>query len=235
VKPRTKLTYCYEYPRPAVTVDCVVFGYRAGGLRLLLIQRGVEPFAGQWALPGGFVRMEESLAEAARRELVEETGLNVSYLEQLLAFGAPDRDPRGRVISVAWYALVREEEHAPHGESDAAEAEWFPADQVPALAFDHGSIVDAARRRLRERIRQAPIGFELLPRRFTLSQIQDLYESCLGRPLDKRNFRRKLLAMDLLTETDRYEENVLHRPARLYQFDLERYEAALKHGLHFDL
>ena len=230
-----KQLYQYEYPRPAVTVDCVVFGFSGAGLELLLIERALEPFRGKWALPGGFVDMDETLEAAARRELAEEAGLTSVYLEQLETFGDPGRDPRTRVISVAWYALVRRDEHHPHPDTDAARAEWHPADALPPLAFDHDRIVAAARLRLQERIRREPIGFELLPATFTLTQLQALYEAILGRPLDKRNFRRKLLSMEILLETKLVEENVLHRPARLYRFDRRRYQAARKRGFIFDL
>lgn len=228
------MAYTYEYPRPALTVDCVVFGFDGTGLQVLLIQRGVEPFLGAWALPGGFVLMDEDLEAAARRELEEETGLKDVYLEQLQTFGTPGRDPRGRVVSVAYYALVQPEQHPPKGDTDASDAAWYPADQMPPLAFDHAEILAAALERLRGKIRYQPVGFELLPQRFTLAQLQALYEAILGRDLDKRNFRKKLLAFDFLMPLEAYAGGS-HRPARLHRFDREKYEALVKRGFLFEL
>src|SRR3954471_1641179 len=165
------MPFSYKYPRPALTVDCVVFGFDEAELKVLLIRRGLAPFEGQWALPGGFVRVDETLDEAARRELQEETGLTNVFLEQLYTFGAVDRDPRERVVSVAYYALVKSAEHPAAGATDAADAGWFPVGRVPALAFDHAEILKAALQRLRGKVRYQPIGFKLLPAKFTLSQL----------------------------------------------------------------
>ncbi len=232
------MPYTYEYPRPSVTVDCVVFGLDGldqEDLKVLLIERGREPFAGCWALPGGFVEMGEDLETAARRELAEETGVKIDYLEQLYTFGAPRRDPRGRVISVAWYGLVRTLDHTPTGADDANEAAWFPVVSPPKLAFDHQRILTMAHERLKAKIRYAPVGFNLLPEQFTLRQLQRLYEILLDRPLDKRNFRRKLLSMGLLIETDELQQDVPHRAARLYRFDPEQYRELTLQGFVFDL
>jgi len=228
------MAFTYEYPRPALTVDCVVFGFDGAGLQVLLIRRGIEPFLGAWALPGGFVLMDEDLEAAARRELEEETGLKDVYLEQLQSFGAPGRDPRGRVVSVAHYALVRPEQHPPKGDTDASDAAWFAAGELPALAFDHVEILAVALERLRGKIRYQPVGFELLPQRFTLAQLQALYEAILGRELDKRNFRKKLLAFDFLVPLEAYAGGS-HRPARLHRFDRKKYEALVKRGFLFEL
>ena len=228
------MAYTYEHPRPALTVDCVVFGFDGAGLQVLLIRRGIEPFPGAWALPGGFVRMDEDLEDAARRELEEETSLRGVFLEQLHAFGTPDRDPRGRVVSVAFYALVRPEQHPAKGDTDASEAAWFPATELPPLAFDHATILEAALERLRGKIRYQPVGFELLPKRFTLSQLQALYEAILGRPLDKRNFRKKLLAFDFIIPLDDFTAGS-HRPARLHRFDRRKYEALARRGFLFEI
>lgn len=228
------MPHTYEFPRPALTVDCVVFGFDGSGLQVLLIRRGIEPFIDTWALPGGFVRMEEDLEAAARRELEEETSLRDVFLEQLYTFGTPGRDPRGRVVSVAWYALVRPDQHPAKGDTDASEAAWFPAAELPPLAFDHEAILAVALDRLRGKIRYRPIGFELLPRHFTLTQLQALYEAILGRPIDKRNFRKKLLAFDFLIPLDEFTAGA-HRPARLHRFDRRKYEALVKRGFLFEL
>jgi len=228
------MAYTYEYPRPALTVDCVVFGFDGSRLQVLLIRRGLEPFLGQWALPGGFVLMDEDLDEAARRELEEETGIRNLFLEQLCTIGTPGRDPRGRVVSVAFYALVRPEQHPARGDTDASEAAWHTADTLPTLAFDHQSILEKALSRLRAKIRYQPIGFELLPRKFTLTGLQNLYEAILGRPIDKRNFRKKLLAFDFLIPLDEFTSGQ-HRPARLHRFDRRKYDSLAKRGFLFEL
>lgn len=220
---------------PALTVDCVVFGVDAEDLKVLLIRRAIEPFTGEWALPGGFVREGESLDEAARRELGEETGLSRVYVEQLYSFGDPGRDPRGHVVTVAYFALVRLRDHSVRAATDARDAAWFRVSELPELAFDHARILDVARERLRNKVRYQPIGFELLPERFTLGQLQHLYETVLERPLDKRNFRKKLLSMDLLVDTDEVERGVAWRPAKLYAFDRRKYERLSKKGFLFEL
>jgi len=229
------VSYTYEYPRPALTVDCVVFGMDEGDLKVLLIKRGVEPFLGKWALPGGFVRMEESLEDAARRELEEESGIRPSHLEQLYTFGEPGRDPRGRVVTVAYFALVKLSAHQVHAATDAREVAWFSVWDTPKLAFDHAEVLATALQRLKGKVRYQPIGFELLPPKFTLTQLQRLYEVILERELDKRNFRKKILAMDLLEELDEVEQDVSHRAARLYRFDHKKYKQLEKAGFNFEL
>lgn len=223
-----------NYPSPRLAVDCVVFGFDEKGLRVMLIQRGKEPFKGTWALPGGFVHIDESVDDAARRELGEETGIRV-FLEQLYTFGAVDRDPARRVVSVAYYALVQPEVHRVLGATDAADARWFRLDAVPSMPFDHQAILEMALTRLRGKVRYEPIGFELLPKKFTLLQLQRLYEIVLGRPLDKSNFRKKLLSFGILTELDEVQTDVAHRAARLYQFDERAYQAMRKKGIDFEL
>jgi 8-oxo-dGTP diphosphatase len=229
------MPYTYDYPRPALTVDCVVFGFDEGELKVLLIQRDQPPFTGRWAIPGGFVDMEESLEEAARRELQEETGVHNLYLEQLFTFGAPGRDPRGRVVSVAYFALVKLGDHRIRAATDARDTRWFCVSQAPRLAFDHQEILELALRRLQGKVRYEPIGFELLPRKFTLSQLQHLYEVILEQPLDKRNFRKKILGMNLLQPLDEFQQDVAHRAARLYRFDPKTYRSLQKKGFHFEL
>ncbi|PRP93566.1 NUDIX hydrolase [Enhygromyxa salina] len=229
------MAYAYEYPRPALTVDCVVFGLDEGELEVLLIRRGIEPFANRWALPGGFVRLDETLEAAARRELEEETGLSKVFLEQLFTFDAIDRDPRERVITVAHYALVKLSDHKVRAATDAADAAWFAISDLPELAFDHAQIFDVALERLRGKVRYQPLGFELLPRKFTLTQLQRMYEVILDRPLDKRNFRKKILGMELLVELDEVQKDVAHRAARLYKFDDRRYRKLVKQGFSFEI
>ena len=228
------MAFTYEYARPALTVDCVVFGFDDGELKVLLIQRGLQPFKGRWALPGGFVRVTETVDDAARRELAEETGLKNVFLEQLYTFGALYRDPRERIVSVAYYALVRLDDFKTRAASDAAAARWFPLSNVPALAFDHGEILETAIARLRGKLRYEPIGFELLPDKFTLTQLQHLYETVLGAALDKRNFRKKVLAFDFLVRVPDQARGA-HRPAQLYRFDSVKYERLRKRGFNFEL
>jgi 8-oxo-dGTP diphosphatase len=227
--------YSYEYPHPAVTVDCVVFGLDDGNLKVLLIQRDLEPFAGAWALPGGFVKLEESLDQAALRELSEETGVSELYLEQLYTFGEPNRDPRERVITVAYFAIVNLFDHKVKADTDARSAAWFPVDELPELAFDHHAILDAALSRLQAKIRYQPVGFEFLPNKFTLTQVQRLYETILCEELDKRNFRKKILSTGLLVPLNEVEIDVAHRAAQLYRFDAKSYERLKKKGYGFEL
>ncbi len=229
------MPHSYEYPRAALTVDCVVFGMDDEDLKVMLIQRGLPPFEGEWALPGGFVRVEETVDEAARRELEEETGLNDVFLEQLYTFGAIGRDPRERVVSVAYYALVKLGDHRVQAATDARQAAWFPAHDVPSLAFDHAEILVEALARLRGKLSYRPIGFELLPKKFALSQLQHVYEVVLERELDKRNFRKKVLATGLLVETDEVQQDVAHRAARLYRFDERKYKRLARDGFYFEI
>jgi 8-oxo-dGTP diphosphatase len=212
--------YCYEYPRPAVTVDIILFTFQDGRLKVLLVRRGVPPFAGMCALPGGFVGIDEGIEEAARRELVEETNVQDIYLEQLYTFGAPDRDPRTRVITVAYFALLsidQAERLQLHAATDAAEVSWWDAYAPPPLAFDHARILQYAVQRLRWKLEWTALGFLLLPSEFTLSELQQVYETVLNEPLDKRNFRRKMLAAGVLEATGN-QRGGDHRPAQLYRF-----------------
>ena len=203
-------------PRASVTVDLVIFTVRDDALQVLLIERGCTPFKGQWALPGGFVEKGETLEDAARRELEEETGISDLYLEQLYTFGDPGRDPRGQTVTVAYYSLIRT---APvRAATDAAAVEWFPVAKLPSLAFDHADILRTAIERLRAKVGYSTVGFQLLPRTFTLTDLQNLYETILERSLDKRNFRRKILSMGLIEPRDEKREGTAHRPARLYAF-----------------
>jgi len=229
------MDYSYQFARPALTVDVAVFALDEHDLQVMLIERDLTPFAGSWALPGGFVRIGETLDQAAARELQEETGLGGIYLEQLYTFGQIDRDPRERVVTVAYYALVNLAGHNVKASTDARNAAWFSINDLPKLAFDHRQILDIALERLRGKVRYQPIGFELLPEKFTLRQLQHLYEIILDRPLDKRNFRKKVQSMGILKETNEIETDVAHRAARLFRFDKKAYDRLAKRGFNFEI
>ena len=231
------MKFSYEFERPGLTVDCVIFGLDLDeqALKVMLVERGLEPFEGMWAVPGGFVRPGETLEAAAARELREETGIADVFLEQLYTFGDPGRDPRGWVVSVAYYALVSPDRHTIHAATDARQARWFPVASLPRLAFDHAEILKKALERVRGKLTYAPIGFELLPRKFTIKQLQKLYEIVLGRQLDNRNFRKKIFGMDVLRELSEMQRGVPHRAARLYKFDEVKYRRLIKRGLSFEL
>lgn len=208
-----------RYERPSVTVDVVIFSLVNDQLQVLLVRRKQWPFAGIWAIPGGFVRITESLEEAATRELAEETGVRDVYIEQLYTFGDPDRDPRTRVITVAYFALVPADavrDHAPG--TDAAETGWWPVEALPELAFDHRDILEYAHTRLRYKLEYTSVGFQLLPDTFTLSELQVAYELILDEELDKRNFRRKILTAGILEDTGELRREGEGRPARLYRY-----------------
>lgn len=220
-----------------VAVDAVVFGYQpARGVSLLLVERRYGPHQGAWALPGGFVRPGESLEAAVSRELEEETGVAISYLEQLYTFGAPARDPRQRVISVSYFVLVRPDALRVSAGTDAAAAAWFALDALPPLAFDHAEIVATAVERLRNKLTYEPIGFELLGETFTLTELQALYESLLRRPIDRRNFQKKIRSLDILEELPETRKSPgSGRPARLYRFHKARYFDLRSRGQLFEV
>ncbi|MCA9939750.1 MAG: NUDIX hydrolase [Anaerolineales bacterium] len=208
-----------KYDRPSVTVDVVVFTLQGDDLKVLLVRRKYKPYAGTWAIPGGFVHMSESLDDAALRELAEETGVTDVYLEQLYTFGEPDRDPRTRVITVAYFALVPYKAITLASPGDeASETAWFSLQALPPLAFDHQKVLDYALTRLRYKLEYTMVGFELLPDTFTLSELQRAYEIILGEALDKRNFRRKILSADIIEETGEMKTEGEGRPARLYRY-----------------
>lgn len=195
--------HCYDYPRPAVTVDIVSFTLHDGRLQLLLIRRAAEPYRGMWALPGGFVEMDEGLEEAARRELEEETGVSGLDLEQFHTFGSPGRDPRGRVISIAYLALVPPQRLSLRAASDAEAAEWFPMEALPPLAFDHAQVVTLAYQRLVARLDHTPIALQLLPEEFTLDELQAVHEAIRGEPLDSQRFHEWVLSLQQVQHSGR--------------------------------
>ena len=224
--------YCYRYPHPAVTTDCVIFGFDGERLQVLLVERGIEPYKGKWAFPGGFLKMDETAEEGALRELREETGLERAYIQQFHTFSDPHRDPRERVITIAYYALVKIQEV--HGGDDAASARWFPLSEIPSLAFDHDYILRMATQRLREEIHFQPVGFELLPEKFTLKELQALYEAILGINFDRRNFAKKMLHLEILTELDETIWPTPKREAKLYRFNPDKYEELKQKGFRLE-
>jgi 8-oxo-dGTP diphosphatase len=210
------MTHTYEHPHPAVTTDVVIFTLSADALNVLLVRRANPPFQNQWALPGGFVEIGEDLEVCALRELREETGVTGVFLEQLYTFGAPQRDPRERVITVAYYALVPMDRLHLRAASDAREVAWFRCDGLPMLAFDHADIVRMAQQRLSAKLQYSTLALQFMPDRFTLGELQRVYEIILGEPQDKRNFRKRVLAYDCIEDTGTERRNGNHRPARLY-------------------
>jgi 8-oxo-dGTP diphosphatase len=214
-----------------IAVDIVIFTIQESVLKVLLVKRRIPPFKDQFAIPGGFVLPEEGVDEAALRELREETGVTDVYLEQLYSFGDPKRDPRGRVISIAYFALISSEHQLQAG-TDAAEASWWPVDQVPPLAFDHARILAYAVERLRNKLEYTTVGFQLLPSKFTLGELQTIYETILGKTLDKRNFRRKIAELKILKPLKEHRSDV-GRPAQLFEFVAARFEKLKDKGILF--
>lgn len=217
--------YQYKYPHPAITTDCVVFGFDGKQLHILLIERGIDPFKGSWALPGGFMKMDETVEQGALRELKEETGVENIYLEQFGVFSAVERDPRERVVTVAFLALVRKSDFRLIAGDDAARASWFELDELPPLAFDHRDIIAQARRRLPEMMRAKPIGFRLLDEKFSMNELQRLYEAVNDTTYDRRNFARKMSSTGLLRDEGVSQVAAHNRYPNLYSFDEDAYEA----------
>jgi 8-oxo-dGTP diphosphatase len=218
-------------PIMQVTVDVVIFTIQQGVLKVLLVKRLIDPFIGQFAIPGGFVLEDEDLEQAAERELREETGVSDVYLEQLYSFGKPDRDPRGRVVTIAYFALISADRTLKAG-TDAAEAAWYPMDDLPPLAFDHAMILNYALERLRNKLEYTTVGFQLLPKKFTLTELQEVYGAILGKKLDKRNFRRKMSVLKILKPLREYRRGG-QRPAQLYRFVATRFEKLKDKGILF--
>lgn len=224
-----------QFERPAVTVDIIIFTIVEDDLKVLLVKRKIPPFKGMWAIPGGFVHIDESLDDAARRELQEETSVSDVYLEQLYTFGDPHRDPRTRVITVVYFALVDSEQLNIQAATDAEEVRWFSMYKLPELAFDHKEILDYALERLRNKLNYTTVGFQLLPKKFTLTELQRIYEIILNKKLDKRNFRKKILSMGILKECEGETKiyKGYHRPAQLYSFVLDRFIKLKDKGILF--
>jgi len=229
------MPFNYDQFKSAFSVDSIIFAFDNKQLQVLLIKRAEEPFINSWALPGALVNINENLRDAPIRSLKELTGLDNVFLEQVFTFGKVDRHPEGRVITVAYYALINKNDVTPAPASFAQEVAWHNIDTLPQLAFDHSDIMKVCLRRLRESVRTRPIGFELLPEIFTLSDVQDLYEAILDKELDKRNFRKKILSLNILEDCMQYQKNVAHRPAKLFKFDIEQYEEAKAKGFNFEI
>lgn len=230
-----KTNYTYKYPRPAITVDNVMLGYADGALKILLVHRTNEPYSGKWALPGGFLHEGESLSDCSVRILKEKVGLENPFMEQLYTFGAPDRDPREHIVSVTYFILIN---HFPVVENISEKVDqvaWFLWNELPDLAFDHAAIIRVALDRIRAKIRYSPLAFELLPEKFTLSQLQTLFEVILHQTMDRRNFRKKLLSMDILNELEETTTKKVGKPAVLYAFDQKKYDALLQQQIYFEL
>ncbi len=221
-----------------ISVDAVVFGYsKIRGINLLLIKRKYSPFKDRWALPGGFIKQNENLDQAIERELKEETGLSINYLEQLYTFGEVERDPRTRVITVAYFGLINSETYKElYASTDASEAQWFNINELPELAFDHDKIIKVAFKRLRTKVQYEPIGFELLGKKFPFSDLEELYNSLLESPIDRRNFKKKVMSYGIIEELNEFaEQKGAGRPAKLFKFNKSIYEQLQKKGIYFEV
>lgn len=224
-----------KYFQAAVSVDNVVFGFDETGLNVLLIYRGAEPYRNCWALPGDLISLDTNLDTSAVTVLQNLTGLQHLYMDQIRTFGRVDRHPYGRVFTVAYFALIKIEDYRVSAQSWAEEAAWFPIHDVPDLPFDHNEILEFAKEQLKMKIRKQPIGFELLPKHFTLSELQRLYEAILDEEFDVRNFRKKILSMDFIADTGLKQNAVTHRPAKLYKYNARKYNKLITSGFDFDL
>ncbi len=223
-------------PNISLTVDAIVFGYEPKeGLAVLLVKRKYQPFKGSWAIPGGFVLEKESLEDAVKRELKEEAGIEVNFLEQLYSFGEPNRDPRSRIVTIAYYGLIRRSKFELFASTDAEDAQWFSINKLPKLAFDHQKIFDRALERLQNKITYQPIGFELLNEKFTIDEVHNLYETIHNRELDRRNFRKKFLKLDILKELKEKKSEGRGRPGSYYNFDKKKYDKLKNKGMVFEI
>ncbi|MCF8714866.1 NUDIX hydrolase [Joostella atrarenae] len=218
-----------------VAVDAVVFGYTDNSLKILLIQQKYGSEKDKWGLPGGFVKDNETLDKAVVRELEEETGINANYLEQLYTFGALERDPRGRVISISYMALINPNNYKIKAASDAKDVKWFSINEIPPLAYDHCAILKVGKERLKNKINYQPIGFELLSKEFPFSDLENLYQTILDKKIDRRNFRKKIMSFGFLEETDKIHKPASGRPAKLYKFNQNKYKELESKGFHFEI
>lgn len=229
---KEEFKYCYKYPHPSVTTDCVIFGFDGTKLKVLLVQRGEEPYKGRWAFPGGFMRIDESAEECAMRELREETSLEITQIRQFYTFTSPQRDPRERIITIAFYALAKTQQVK--GGDDAADAKWFALDEVPQLAFDHDQILRKAEQTLHQQIHFEPIGFELLPEEFTIKELQNLYEAILDVHFDRRNFYNKMKRLEMLEQTDKTVNPTQKKEAFLFRFNKNKYDELKQKGFRLE-
>jgi 8-oxo-dGTP diphosphatase len=230
----SKVTIIEQSAMNAITIDCVIFGFDNGILEVLLVQHAEGISRGKWGLPGGWIKKNESIDNAAHRLLGELTGLDNIYLEQLKAFGEPDRFPLRRVITIGYYALIKREDYNVIAGFTASDVKWYRINEIPDLIYDHNEILNYSFKHLQNKVRRAPVGFNLLPEKFTLLQLMHLYEEILGIDMDKSNFRRKILNMKLLVALDEKQLEVSHRAAQLYKFDSEIYEKLTKKGFNFE-
>lgn len=218
-----------------LSVDCVVFGYHENKLKVLLIKRGAEPFKGDWALPGDLVYPNENIEVAAKRVLKDLTGIDNLYLKQTSVYGKVDRHPAGRVVTAGYFSLIDIAKYDPHASGWAEGIYWMDANDIPGLAFDHQEITLDALSMLRDKVRKQPVGFELLPNKFALGDLQSLYEALFNQSFDKANFRKKIMSMGILIDLNELQKDVPHRPGRLYSFDIERYNELKSKGFNFEL
>ncbi|POY40715.1 NUDIX hydrolase [Flavobacterium alvei] len=218
-----------------ISIDCVIFGFKNGILNVLLVKHAIGDSKGEWGLPGGLILKKEAIDAAAQRTLKELTGLDNIFLEQLKAFGEPNRIPLGRVITIGYYALINFDDYDVKAGITVSEAKWYKIDSIPKLIYDHNEILDFGLKKLQTRILSTPIGFNLLPEKFTLLQLMHLYEEILGKELDKSNFRRKILKMKLLVVLDEKQQDVSHRAANLYKFDDAIYKKLSQKGFNFEI
>lgn len=218
-----------------VSTDCVIFGFDNSELKVLLVKLAVDPAKGKWALPGSNILYDEDLDAAAERVLCEFTGLENVYMEQFNSFGKTSRFPLFRVITIAFFALLKIEDYSLEPGPKVTKTQWHSINKLPRLPFDHKEIIETARKRLKQRVRIRPIGFELLPQKFTLTQIQNLYEAILNIKLDTRNFRKKLLNLKILLDIHERQKGVAHRAAKLYKFDKKKYNTLKEQGINFEL
>ncbi|MFC2117707.1 NUDIX domain-containing protein [Bacteroidota bacterium] len=227
-------SYYDNFPKHFVALDCIIFGFDEGELKLLVVKRDLVPARGQWSLMGGFLELNENLKSAAQRILHNLTGLKNVFMEQLFTFGEVDRDPGERTVSVAYFALLKIEDY----DKDLVSlnsAQWFPMSEVPELIFDHNTMVNKALKRLRRKARVRPIGFELLPKKFTLPQLQSLYEAIYNKTYDKRNFRKKILSTGLLVKHEEKDKLNSRKGAFLYSFDKKKYKVLANEGFNFEI